>query len=100
MAAVALEEGTCFDGERLVQDVSFNVACRAKQNLAGADGALYAAADRHIFGKHFAMHEGLVADYQADTMDIAFDPSIDLDISSRGKRPVHDEIGADDRWGG
>jgi hypothetical protein len=79
-----------------VQDVSFNVAGRAEQNLAGTDGALNAAANGDVFGKYFAMHEGLVADHQADTLNVAFDPSVDVNISGRGKRSIHDKIGTDD----
>ena len=82
MAAVAFEEGSGFDGERLMQDVAFDMARRAERNFARANAALNAPSDRDVFGDDFAVNERLVANYQARTAHIAFDATINLDVAT------------------
>ncbi len=78
-----------------------NASCRmspstwqveAEQNLARADAAVDAAAHGDVLGHDIALDEGLVADDEAGAVDVAFDVSVDLNVTGRSQRSVDDEI--------
>jgi hypothetical protein len=81
VAAIALEERTRLYRECFVQNVAFNVAGGAKQNLARPDAAFYTAPDRDFVSQYFALDDCLFADYQPCAMDVSFDAPVHLHIA-------------------
>jgi len=98
--AIALKKGSGFHRQRLMQNIAFDMAGGGQQHLAGADAAHHLAAHRDVLGQNLAVNLGLVADHQAHAADIAFDPSIDLNVAGRGYGAVDHHVGADDGGGG
>jgi hypothetical protein len=97
VTAIAFEEGAGLHCERFVQDVAFDMASRAEQNLACAYAALHAATHCHFFGAQLAMNESLFANHETGAAYVAFDPAIDLDVTGREKGAVYHQIRTDDR---
>jgi hypothetical protein len=96
MAAIALEECTGFDREGFMQYVAFNMAGRSQENLARTDTPLDAATHRHVLGHYVAFNAGFVAYYEPRRIDVAFDLSVNLNVTARRQRSGDHQIAADD----
>src|SRR5258708_21085073 len=70
MPAIALEESAGLYRQGFVQDVALDMTGGGEQDLAPPDAADHLAAYRDVFGTDLAMNLGLVADHQADAVDI------------------------------
>ncbi len=96
MTAVALEERSPFDRHRLSMDVAFDTAGRRQMNLVSANGSLHTTPDGDVLAQDVAVNKSFFTDDEAGAAHVAFDLSIDLHVATRGERPVHHEIRADD----
>ena len=76
-----IDIGAIFDGDRLVEDIAFNLRARIEVDMDAANWPDHPAADEYLFGNKFALNKPVHVDDTGFGANRAIDRAINMQFS-------------------